>query len=433
MNEIPTKILIVDIDRPLPAIKSSREYARALVLLRLHEKPVGTLEVAIPPNGVDADALAEQIWDTFAPQIRVHLVKDDLSSPKKLTAAGIPSSPRSACLQTEDKLLETAPFMSVAIATRDRVGSLYECLRSILLQDYPSFEIIVVDNAPSSDEIEGFIKELDGKVRVRYVREDLPGLAIAHNRALTETDAPIVAFTDDDVIADKNWLRYIALAFLRDPKIACVTGMILPYELETLPQLWIEQFGGFSKGCERKLFDQDEHAPKDFLFPYSAGQFGSGANMAFRVDALTDVGGFDPTLGAGTLAKGGDDLAAFFNVIASGHRLVYEPAAFLYHKHRREYSGLARQAYGYGMGLSAFLTKIIWDNPSLIFEILLKVPAGLRYLLTPSSKKNRNKRKEYPTDLTHRELLGFLVGPVAYLRSRWHLRSLKDILPKVMQ
>ena len=433
MNSLAKKILIVDVEHPLPALgcgSSTRDYEKALILVRMHEKPLGVIETGIPPTGVDADQLASKIWVKFGAQIKAHLAEDHLKTITRLSGEGIPSNPHPLCLQKEDELLATAPFVSVVIATRDRVKSLKETLESIFALNYRNFEVVVVDNAPSSNETEVFVRSLSGKVR--YLREEIPGLAIAHNRALAEISAPIVAFTDDDVFVDKNWLKYLLLNFQRDPDVVCVTGMILPHELETLPQLWIEEFGGFSKGCERKVFDNTENMPENPLFPYSAGQFGSGANMAFRVDALKAIGGFDVALGAGTLAKGGDDLASFFDVVANGMRLVYEPAAFLRHKHRRDYSGLARQAYGYGIGLSAFLMKIIWDNPARIFDMLAKTPSGLRHLLAPDSAKNINKEMSYPVDLTRKELLGFCYGPFAYLRSLWHLRTQKEKFPKVI-
>ena len=72
--------------------------------------------------------------------------------------------------------------------------------------------------------------------------------------------------------------------------------------------------------------------------------------MSFDRDALRDIGGFDAVIGTGTVARGGDDLAAFFGVIAAGHRLVYQPTALVWHRHRRDLESLANQAYGYGVG-----------------------------------------------------------------------------------
>ena len=154
----------------------------------------------------------------------------------------------------------------------------------------------------------------DHPVTVRYVREGRPGLARAHNAALPHVTGEVVAFTDDDVEVDPHWLRRLTDGFA-DPRVGCVTGMIFPAEVETPAQAWIEAHAGFGKGFERQVFDLDEHRPDDRLFPFTAGRLGSGANMAFRTSVLLDLGGFDETLGVGTPARGGDDLAAFYDVI----------------------------------------------------------------------------------------------------------------------
>jgi len=433
----PIKILSVELEQPLPHLDlqnnpNQKDYTRALALVRLHTYPLGILNVEIPVNGLSSDELAKQIWLSLEIQIKDHLNRDGISLIKPLDQNGLNLSPSPVCLQRQQALLHSAPLVSIVIATRDRVASLQACLQSILALDYPNYEVIVVDNAPNSSATADFMQTAFGSSsQVRYIREDIPGLAIAHNRALTEVKAPIVAFTDDDVLVDPAWLKSIVAVFQQDPQVGCVTGMILPYEIETPPQLWIEQFGGFGKGCQPIKFDMKENRPKDFLFPYSAGRFGSGANMAFRTEVIKAIGCFDPALGAGTLAKGGDDLSIFFEVITQGYRLTYEPGAILFHKHRRDYPGLARQAHGYGVGLSAFLMKTILDKPTRLVEIFSKMPAGLKHILDPRSPKNQKKRADYPRELTQLELKGFLTGPLSYLRSRWQVLKLKERLPAI--
>jgi GT2 family glycosyltransferase len=433
----PIQIFQVDIGLPLLRLDPQMDfelnnYRRALILVHLHTQLLGTMNIEIPEGGMLASELASEIWLSMSMQIEEHLYQDGVIQAKPLDQAGITMLPDPPCLNLQHDLLTTAPFVTVVIATRDRVSSLQACIRSVLALDYPHYDVIVVDNAPKSSETADFMHaNFPNSTKVRYLREDVPGLAIAHNRALKNVESTIVAFTDDDVIVNATWLREIVANFQRDPQIGCVTGMILPYEIETPPQLWIEQFGGFGKGYQRILFDMKENHPDDFLFPYSAGRFGSGANMAFRTSILKEIGGFDPALGAGTLAKGGDDLAVFFDVITKGYRLVYEPRAILYHKHRRDYPGLAQQAYGYGVGLSAFLMKTIIDNPARLVQILLKMPLGLKHILDPQSRKNQKKQTDYPHELTQLELKGFLMGPLAYLRSHWRVRRLKKQSPKV--
>jgi GT2 family glycosyltransferase len=350
------------------------------------------------------------------------LQQDGLPPAPTLTAAGLatPSQPR--CEAQRAAVLAAAPFVSVVIATHNRTESLRATLHSLLALEYPHYNIIVVDNAPSNNATAQMIRqEFAHEARIRYIYEAQAGLAVAHNRGLQEVTAPIVAFTDDDVLVDRHWLTEIVRSFRSAERVGCVTGMIIPAELETPAQGWIEQFG-FSKGFEQRIFDMEEHRPPSPLHPYTAGAFGSGANMAFDTQILHAVGGFDPALGAGSLAMGGDDLASFFQIVASGYRLIYQPAAFVRHWHRRDYAGLRRQAYGYGVGLTAYLTKTLVDRPTRLLDFARHAPRGLQYAFKLRSPQSVPDPHGYPRELTTLEHQGMLYGPIAYLRSRHKVR-----------
>ena len=148
--------------------------------------------------------------------------------------------------------------------------------------------------------------------------------------------------------------------------------------------------------------------------------------MAFRTGALRDMGGFDPALGAGSPARGGDDLAAFFDVIAAGHRLVYEPTAVVRHRHRADYDSLRRQAYSYGVGLSAYVAKTLVDHPTRVLDVSARAPWALAYVLSSRSPKNARRPAALPPELARLERRGMVVGPFAYLRSRWLRRELYE-------
>ncbi len=308
--------------------------------------------------------------------------------------------------------------VSVIVATCNRPSELEACLRSLEGQTLPPSRVIVVDDDPGGDETSSLVARFGERGPVRYVEGRRRGLADAHNRGLEEVDSELVAFTDDDVVVRADWLEWLAGGFSVADGVACVTGRILPYDLESRAQHLLEAFAGYEKGSARQLFDLDANRPRDPLFPFTAGQLGSGANMAFRRSFLDEIGGFDPALGAGTRARGGDDLSAFFEVIARGHRLVYEPAAVIHHRHAREYSALRGQVYGYGVGLTAFLAKCVSDRPSLLFRIAGRLPAGLAHALGPRSPRRRRLPYDYPRELMRLEWLGMLVGPFAYAASR---------------
>jgi hypothetical protein len=144
--------------------------------------------------------------------------------------------------------------------------------------------------------------------------------------------------------------------------------------------------------------------------------------MAYLTAVLKRIGGFDAALGAGTPARSGDDLAAFFAVVKAGYQLVYDPAAIIWHHHRRNEDGMRRQAFGYGVGLGAYLTKIIIDDPSALLGLARGLPAGLAHMWGGSAERMQRLPDDYPTALIWLEGLGVLAGVPSYIRSRAALR-----------
>lgn len=422
---VPTRILEVELGQPLPTIsafdnKTGRHYQRALCLIRLHTRPLGVVETPIGESGVSADELAERIWCSLQKTIIEHLLQDGLSPATALDREGLCSSGVPACIEERNTFLAHAPFVSVIVATRDRPELIERCLQSLLALQYPVYEIIIVDNAPTTNVTAALVQQSYADIPlVRYVREDSPGLSWARNCGTRAARGEIVAFTDDDVVVDPYWLAELVRAFDSAGDVACVTGLGLPLELETATQFWFEEHGAFNNGFSRRIFDMMENHPKIPLHPYAVGRLGAGASMAFRAAFLRDAGGFDPALGVGSLARGGEDLAMFFQVMTGGYKLVYEPASLLYHLHRRDYPGLRKQIYNCGVGLTAYLTKSLLDRPRLLFDFLVKVPYGLFFALSSRSPKNRKKSARYPKELTALELKGMLYGPFAYIQSRW--------------
>ncbi len=391
-------VLDVDLDRPLPSVRGGCAH-EARVLLRRGDVPVGVVDVPVPATGLTAAELAEA----------VATVDEAPVGPDRSLAA--------ADIRADD--------LAVVIATRDRAAALERALDSLLASAAAPAQVVVVDNAPSDDDTRSLVTaRAADEPRLTYVREATPGLACAHNAALPHLTAPYVAFTDDDVVVDPWWTARLAATFRADPRVACVTGLIVPAELCTPEQWWIERAAGFGKGFARRLVDPAVEADADPLFPYAAGGYGSGANMAFRTDVLLGLGGFDPALGAGTEALGGDDLAAIHAVLAAGHRLVYEPAAVVFHHHHRTYEALRRQVYGYGAGLTAYLTSLVVARPSVGVTLARRALAGARHALAPSSDRNARRPRSH-RELARVERWGMASGPWRYLRAHRARRRLR--------
>jgi glycosyltransferase involved in cell wall biosynthesis len=428
MTALTAPVLVADLhlDAPLPDLNGDGRYQAARLLARLHGTPVG--EVALPLGGqpLTAAGLAAQAWPLIRAAAGQHCSQDGLPQPGGLTAAGLAPVARPACAPAVPD--GSAPGVTVVIATRDRTASLLRCLRSLARVTYPRFSVVVADSAPSTaSTAQALADGADWPFALRYVRAGRPGLALAHNAALPAVTGEIVAITDDDVEVDPGWLSALAGPF-RDPRVACVTGLILPAELETPAQLLAEQAGGYARGFSRRAFSAGM-ADAGPLFPFTAGRFGSGANMAFRAGWLREHGGFDPATGAGTPARGGDDLTAFLRVITDGSTLVYEPAAIVRHWHRREYDGMRRQSFGYGVGLGAYLAASVREQPALLGAMARRCVPAVRYLLAAGSAKNEQRPPEFPREFIWRERAGILAGPFAYAVSRRRYRACRDGAP----
>ncbi|GAV45997.1 glycosyltransferase [Streptomyces acidiscabies] len=383
------------------------------VLVRREGRPVGTLLGEVP-EGADPKATLSELAQGVG-QL------EDTTEP----ATGPPP-----------------PYTTVVIATRERTGKLVHALDSMLAQDHPRFEIVVVDNAPATRATRDLVREKYAE-RVRYVCEPVPGLAVAHNRGVAAARGEVVAFTDDDVVADPRWLTELTSPFAADPGLGCTTGLILPARLRTPAQVLLESHGGFSKGFVPRTYDPAAPPADEPLFPFTAGRFGSGASMAFRTRVLREVRGFDPATGAGTLARGGDDLYGFVRVLARGYRLHYTPYALVWHHHRETWRDLETQAYGYGAGLGAYLTAVLVNSPGLVPGFLARLPKGVAYARALTASRgveggrgdstarpasagpgvHGDRDHPWPRRLSRLQRRGMLYGPVGYLRARWALRA----------
>jgi GT2 family glycosyltransferase len=425
----PIRVLELELSEPIPDLVPSLSpegapYRQALALVRLHREPLGLLPLGLPDGVLTAGELADVVWDRFRRQIARHLAAHGEPPARQLPVAGPPPGQAPPCAWETAVPADDLPFVSAVVTTCDRPFQLRQTLDSLLAQSYPAFEVIVVDNRPGSATTRQAVEERYGDdPRVRYIEEPRAGLSAARNAGLASARGEIVAFTDDDVTVDRQWLASLAHAFLRDKDAVCVTGLILPLELETTAQLWFEQFGGFGKGFQQRSFDLGPNRPPDALFPYAVGRFGSGANTAFRTAVLRALGGFAVTLGAGTPARGGEDLDAYLNVIRAGYRLVYEPRAILWHPHCLDVPGLSRQIHRYGIGLSAALTKRFITSREERWQMVRRLPAGLAYAVHPRSAKNTGKGPSYPVRLTLLELAGMVRGPIACGLAQWSASS----------
>ena len=394
-SKMATAILDLEISKLPPEITVEERYSKALILIRLHGEPIGQALLRVVGGRIGGDELREKLMDAAGDNLWKNWLYDTLE-------------------WDERGPVEARPIATVAVCTRDRPEDLRRCLDALMLLPDDGQEYVVIDNCPATDASSELIKNYP---KVRYVREDVPGESAARNRALREAKHEFVAFTDDDAVPDPNWLRSLLRNFT-DPRVMCVTGLLMPLELETEAQELFELYSPYGQGFERRVFD-GAHCN-----PLIVAPLGVSGSMALRKSSIDCIGLFDEALGVGTPAKAGSDSAQFARILRSGYRMVYEPRALSWHRHRRTWEELRNLLKCYGIGVYAFWTRMFLVNRE--FSVVLLAWGWLRYKQLPELFASWRKQPGcIPSDLLLAQLRGCCFGPMAYFSSRKRLQEIK--------
>jgi GT2 family glycosyltransferase len=407
------KLLTVDVESPLPDVPPAT-LGEAWILVRLHREPLGILRLG--RDGYTAQQLARLVTERFAQRIQRHLVGDSLASSTSTDLSRIPSH----CPRRREVPL---PSVTVAVCTRDGAARLSQCLDALLDIKYPAerLDLLVVDNAPRDASTRELIER--DYPAMRYVVEPQRGLDRARNRAIMSSGSEIVAFTDDDVSVDSGWVEAIGRLFAGEPDVDAVTGLVVPDEMDVEAQRLFEEYGGFSRGFDRRYERVDTASGERAARRHGgAGRFGTGANMAFRRKVFDRIGLFDPALDVGTPTNGGGDLEMFFRVLKEGGTLVYEPAAIVRHRHRRIYDALRTQLTNNGIGFYAYLVRSAIHYPDERAAFLRLGAWWLWWWNLRRLAQTFVSSSAYPRDLVLAELRGSLIGLGRYQES---LRALE--------
>jgi glycosyltransferase involved in cell wall biosynthesis len=186
--------------------------------------------------------------------------------------------------------------ISLIICTYNRGELLPRCLVNATSQSLPreDYEVILVDNA-SADNTHAIVQQFSG---VRYLYCATRGLSSARNTGVGAARAAVVAFIDDDCVADFNLLAELLRTFAANPDAGCVGGAIEVRLPAPLPRWYAQQFAGYF----------GEYAPQGPRITELA-QYPFGGNLAIRKDALIEAGYFSEKLGrVGRNHAGGEEL-----------------------------------------------------------------------------------------------------------------------------
>jgi O-antigen biosynthesis protein len=348
----PIRLVTIETSEPVADLDALDHYGAVRALVRIHGVPTGYVQVDVANGRIAGSRLVAAAMHRHRDTLIRHLVRRALDAPLEDATALRDRLVRPPAPRT----LEAEPLVTVAVCTRDRPADLRLCLEGLARLRWPRLEILVIDNAPATEASRALVETFFPTVR--YVRELRPGLDWARNRAIAEARGEILAYADDDVVVDPEWVDALVEVFTSDPQVMAITGLVVPYELETEAQAAFEEHRGYEGGFERTWNRVDRAAGERAAVQHGAvGQLGTGANMAYRRSIFAAIGGFDPALDVGTATQGGGDLEMFFRVLKEGYLLVREPRAMVYHRHRRTYPELRAQISTWGIGMYSYITR----------------------------------------------------------------------------
>ena len=215
---------------------------------------------------------------------------------------------------------------SIIICTYNRINLLKLCVQSITeLKTSPTdFEILIIDNN-SNDGTEDFCRELSKLYPAynwRYIRELQQGIAHARTRGATEATGDVIAYIDDDCLAEQNWLNEIINFYNKTPEAMSTGGRIIPKYL-------VPVAGWFGKYFWGLVGNYDLGSS---VFQMKGVRYPSGANMHFRKTAFEKYGYFDGNLGrSGKSLMAGEEKAMYLKLVGANEKVFYLPHVIVHH------------------------------------------------------------------------------------------------------
>ena len=301
------------------------------------------------------------------------------------------------------------PSATVVVCTRNRPSHLLACLASLKCQTYAHFDILVVENGKAIG-----VHAICERSGVGYLHEPEPGVSRARNTGTRAARGEIVAFIDDDAIAEADWLESLLAAFT-DPAVGSAAGTIR----------YMKAYGDSRSMSSEEVPDTADctsltsfdHQTRRWFTAACFGGIGDGSNMAFRKALFGRAVRFDERLGRGRLLDGGEDHIIFVSVINAGYRVVRVPKAVVRHpfpadpefRLARQYRDL-QTTIAYMIFLLIEFPKFRVEIAGFLFRAVLKRVAGIA----------RGRDGRMPRSLA---LKAIVRGPLLYWRALQNWRT----------
>lgn len=236
--------------------------------------------------------------------------------------------------------------VSVIICTysTERLQDTITAVNSLLVQSYPNVEIII--SVDHNEELFEILKEQFSKRVYLAFNYSVRGLSDTRNAGVLKATGDIIAFMDDDGVADRNWVKTLVSNY-ESPDAIAVGGKLVPVWEKERPW-WFPEELDWIVGCTYKGHPQEKTEVRNLI----------GCNMSFRREVFDYVGYFKPDIGRlGKVPLGGEEMEYCIrvqNAFPKG-KIIYEPEAIVYHKvakHRESINYIIKRSYGEGISKS---------------------------------------------------------------------------------
>ena len=289
-------------------------------------------------------------------------------------------------------MTDNLPFVSIIVPVYNGERTIENCIKSLLSLNYPAskHEIIIVDNNSKDNTfkiIQNFpvIPLIESKIQSSYA---------TRNTGIKKSKGEIVAFTDSDCIADKDWILKAVECF-QEEKVGCVGGRILGYSPSNYIEEYLVKTGALSQGSIRFL-------------PYA-----QTANAVYRRKVFDEIGLFEEHW-----ISGGDADMTWRMQLHSGFKFAQCDDALVYHVHRSTLKGFFKQRMTWGYGEVSMYKKykehykdldgeLMRDYKEFVRFVIGKIPALLHNKLI-----SKNEAAYLDKKLTMIAMVGRRIGRI---------------------
>ena len=229
------------------------------------------------------------------------------------------------------------------MCTRNRPDTIEQAVKSVLTNDYPSFDITVIDQSTTAATENILRPLLEEDPHLRYFHVEKPGLSRAYNIGIGRTVGELLAFTDDDCVVPRDWLSTICTAFGEDVGADLLYGQVLAPVGSDIPG-WVTPALAIQR-------------PERFSRRDGFRVLGMGANFAARRQLFATIGGFDEVLGGGGALCSSQDYDLAYRTYLAGRAIMARPEVRVVHYGTRSPKDWPATLRAYGIGDGAFYFK----------------------------------------------------------------------------